>query len=168
VHIGSPGRRRARKPEGRAARPSERRPLPSEASAAKASPKGAQRGAAERKPKVRLGLRYAAGLRAEVGASLVAARRCAPLRSVADLCARVALRRDELDALAELGALASIDPSAKSRRAALWQVAALERDPRSLFAGVSPGTPARRCRRCRPSSRRSPTIAAAASPPDRT
>jgi error-prone DNA polymerase len=40
--------------------------------------------------------------------------------------------------LAELGALASIDPDASSRRAALWQVAALERDPRSLFAGASP------------------------------
>jgi error-prone DNA polymerase len=98
----------------------------------------ARGGANDPGPAVRLGLRYAAGLRAEVGAALVAARRRAPLRSVADLCARVALRRDELDALAELGALASIDPAAKSRRAALWQVAALERDPRSLFAGVSP------------------------------
>jgi error-prone DNA polymerase len=89
-------------------------------------------------PAVRLGLRYVAGLRAEAGAALVLERERAPLRSVADLCARVALRRDELDALAELGALGSLESGARGRRAALWQVAALERDPRSLFAGVSP------------------------------
>jgi error-prone DNA polymerase len=89
-------------------------------------------------PAARLGLRYVAGLRADAGRALVAARERAPLRDVADLCSRTALRRDELDALAELGALASIDPAAKGRRAALWQVAAVERDPRSLFAGVAP------------------------------
>jgi error-prone DNA polymerase len=50
------------------------------------------------------------------------------------------MRRDELDALAQLGALASIDPAAHSRRAAQWQVAALERDPDSLFAGQPPPT----------------------------
>jgi hypothetical protein len=60
-----------------------------------------------------------------------------PFAHVADL--RVARNsRAELLTLAELGALASIDPDASSRRAALWQVAALERDPRSLFAGASP------------------------------
>jgi len=47
-------------------------------------------------------------------------------------------KRDELDALAELGALGSVDPAAGRRRSALWQVAALERDPRSLFAGAPP------------------------------
>jgi error-prone DNA polymerase len=89
-------------------------------------------------PSTRLGLRCVAGLRDDAGRALVAERRRAPFRHVADLCARVSLRRDELDTLAELGALASIDPAAQSRRAALWQVAALERDPRSLFAGVPP------------------------------
>jgi error-prone DNA polymerase len=54
---------------------------------------------------------------------------------VADLAARTAPRADELDGLAELGALAGIDPAARTRRSALWQVAALERDPTSLFAG---------------------------------
>ena len=63
-----------------------------------------------------------------------------PFRSLADLSARVALRRDELDTLAELGALACIDPAARTRRSALWQVAALERDPGSLFAGKPPET----------------------------
>jgi error-prone DNA polymerase len=78
------------------------------------------------------------GLRAEAGARIEATRRSAPFASSADLAARSHLRRSELDGLAELGALASIDPGALSRRAALWQVAALERDPRSLFAGVPP------------------------------
>jgi error-prone DNA polymerase len=50
----------------------------------------------------------------------------------------VALRRAELETLAELGALAALDPAARTRRSALWQIAALERDPASLFAGVSP------------------------------
>jgi error-prone DNA polymerase len=48
----------------------------------------------------------------------------------------VAPKRDELDTLAFLGALAGIDPGARSRRAALWQVAATVRDPASLFAGT--------------------------------
>ena len=88
--------------------------------------------------RVRLGLRYAAGLRQETGLAIAAERRRAPFASVADLARRVALRRDELDTLAELGALASIDPAARTRRSAVWQVAAVERDRGSLFAGVSP------------------------------
>jgi error-prone DNA polymerase len=87
---------------------------------------------------VRLGLRYAAGLRRETGLAIEAERRRAPFAGVADLARRVALRRDELDTLAELGALASIDPAARTRRSAVWQVAAVERDRGSLFAGVSP------------------------------
>jgi error-prone DNA polymerase len=86
-------------------------------------------------PAVRLGLRYVAGLREGAGRALEAERARAPFASIADLAARVALRRDELEALAELGALAAIDATAGTRRAALWQVAAVERDPRSLFAG---------------------------------
>jgi error-prone DNA polymerase len=89
---------------------------------------------------VRLGLRVVAGLREPTGRALVAERRRRPFASPADLTARVALKRHELDALAELGALASLDPGARDRRAALWQVAALERDRDSLFAGVSPPT----------------------------
>ncbi len=88
-------------------------------------------------PAVRLGLRYVGGLREVAGRGIQAERACAPFASAADLVRRVALRRDELEALAELGALASLEPGARGRRGALWQVAALERDPRSLFAGVS-------------------------------
>jgi len=90
------------------------------------------------KPGVRLGLRVVGGLRADSGIALVAARRRAPFTSAADLVARVALARDEIDALAELGALGTIDPATRGRRSALWQVAALERDPTSLFAGLPP------------------------------
>jgi error-prone DNA polymerase len=89
-------------------------------------------------PAVRIGLRYASGFRADAAEALVAERAGRPFASAADLAKRVSLRRDELDALAELGALASIDPRAATRRSALWQVAALERDPGSLFAGQPP------------------------------
>ena len=86
-------------------------------------------------PAVRLGLRYVNGLRRETGRHIEAAR---PFRDVADLAARTAPRARELNGLAELGALAGIDPAARNRRSALWQVAALERDPTSLFAGQAP------------------------------
>ena len=89
-------------------------------------------------PAVRIGLRYAAGLRSETGRTIEVERSRAGFESVADLARRVTLRRDELDALAEAGALGSIDPAARERRSALWQVAAVERDRSSLFAGISP------------------------------
>nr|MDJ0852795.1 error-prone DNA polymerase [Myxococcota bacterium] len=89
-------------------------------------------------PAVRVGLRYVDGLRQEAGLALEAECRRAPFGSVADLAGRVALRRNEIDTLAELGALASIDATARTRRSALWQVSALERDPASLFAGKEP------------------------------
>ena len=85
---------------------------------------------------VRLGLRCVGGLRGETAERLVEARRRAPFADLADFSARVGPDRDELAALAELGALAGIDPSARTRRAALWQVSALERDP--LLTGVAP------------------------------
>jgi error-prone DNA polymerase len=89
-------------------------------------------------PAVRIGLRYVAGLRAETGHTTEVERSRAGFESVADLAKRVALRRDELDALAEVGALGAIDPATRQRRSALWQVAAVERDRSSLFAGISP------------------------------
>jgi error-prone DNA polymerase len=87
---------------------------------------------------VRIGLRYVRGLSAETGARVVGARAASPFSSLADFAARAAPRRNEIEALAEAGALAGIDPRAAARRSALWQVGALERDPRSLFAGVPP------------------------------
>ena len=64
----------------------------------------------------RLGLRYVAGLRRDAGAAIAAERARSAFTGLADLTRRVALRRDELDTLAELGALASIDPAARTRR----------------------------------------------------
>jgi error-prone DNA polymerase len=89
-------------------------------------------------PVVRVGLRYVRGLSADTGARLVGAREASAFASLADLAARVAPKKHEIEALAEAGALAGIDARAAERRSALWQVTALERDPRSLFAGVPP------------------------------
>ncbi len=89
-------------------------------------------------PLVRIGLRYIRGLSADTAAQLVQARTACPFASLADFAARVAPKRHELEALAEAGALAGVDRAASERRSALWQVGALERDPRSLFAGAEP------------------------------
>ncbi len=69
---------------------------------------------------LRLGLRFARGLRAEAGAALVAARVDGPFASVDDVARRVPeLRRDEMNRLAETGALNPLDP--EHRRDALWK-----------------------------------------------
>ena len=83
---------------------------------------------------VRLGLKYARGLREAAGQALVRERSFAPFASVQDLARRVPeLRKDELTTLAEIGALNSVasgqwsvdskDQNIKlHRRDALWQV----------------------------------------------
>ncbi len=97
--------------------------------------------------------------------------------SIADFAARVAPNKRELDALAYAGAFATFG---MPRREALWQAAAVERDPHSLLAGAQPArqsgkSPDRRdspstanssCRRWRPSKRRSPIMRPPALPPD--
>jgi error-prone DNA polymerase len=66
---------------------------------------------------LRLGLRYAKGLREEAGRAIVARR---PFSSVDDLALRVReLRKDEMTRLAEIGALNALDRL--HRRDALWQ-----------------------------------------------
>ena len=84
---------------------------------------------------LRLGLKYVTGLRAETGARIERERAIRPFVSIADFTARAAPNRRELDALAYAGAFAAFG---MGRRAALWQAAAVERDPRGLFAGVEP------------------------------
>ena len=84
---------------------------------------------------LRLGLKYVTGLRAETGARIERERAIRPFASIADFTARAAPNRRELDALAYAGAFAAFG---MGRRAALWQAAAVERDPRGLFAGVEP------------------------------
>ena len=61
------------------------------------------------KPVLRLGLRYARGLREEAARTLVRQRNLAPFISIRDLVHRVPeLRKDELNTLAEIGALNSV------------------------------------------------------------
>ena len=121
-------------------------------------------------PAVRIGLRYAAGLRAETGRAIEvereprAASRASPIWPGASPCAATSSTRWPSSARS-----AAIDPAARQRRAALWQVAALERDRSSLFAGISPPRGAApRWRSCRPSRPPWPTTGPAASPPART
>jgi error-prone DNA polymerase len=66
---------------------------------------------------LRLGLRYARGLREEAARGILRAR---PFSSIDDLALRVPeLRKDELNRLAEIGALNSLEQI--HRRDALWQ-----------------------------------------------
>jgi error-prone DNA polymerase len=83
---------------------------------------------------LRLGLKYARGLREPAGQALVRERSLAPFASVQDLARRVPeLRKDELTTLAEIGALNTVASGQWSvasesrniklhRRDALWQV----------------------------------------------
>ena len=101
-----------------------------------------ERDGPEEELKLRLGLRYARGLREKAARELTRERERAPFASIADLAARVPLRRDELSALAEIGALASIPVrpggAPPTRRAALWQAEAASRRGPGLFARVEP------------------------------
>ncbi len=83
------------------------------------------------KPALRIGLRYVRGLREEAAQALVRQRSVAPFTSIRDVIHRVTeLRKDELNILAEIGALNSVSsfelpvPSKAKlhRRDALWQV----------------------------------------------
>ena len=89
------------------------------------------------RPAVRLGLKYVNGLREETGLRAESERRRNPFRSIADFTARVAPNKRELAAIAYSGAFAAFG---MTRREALWQAAAVERDPDSLLAGAEPST----------------------------
>jgi error-prone DNA polymerase len=93
---------------------------------------------------VRLGLRYARGLREEAARALLAERARAPFTSIDDLARRVPeLRKNELVLLAEIGALNPV-PSSQfpvpgrklHRRDALWQVERAVRPPGPLLRGL--------------------------------
>jgi error-prone DNA polymerase len=71
-------------------------------------------------PTLRLGLRYARGLREEAARALLRARDARPFTSMDDLAVRVReLRKDELNRLAEIGALNGLEK--QHRRDTLWQ-----------------------------------------------
>ncbi len=84
---------------------------------------------------MRMGLRYVTGLREEIGLRIETERARRQFDSIADLTARVGPNRREIDALAYAGAFASFG---LTRRDAMWNAAAVERDPASLLAGVKP------------------------------
>jgi error-prone DNA polymerase len=83
---------------------------------------------------VRLGLRSVTGLREETGRCIEAARRAAPFASLADLANRGGADAGTMSRLAEIGALAALGGT---RRAALWQVEALDRSG-ELFRRAPP------------------------------
>jgi error-prone DNA polymerase len=69
---------------------------------------------------LRLGLMYVKGLRADAGQAIVREREIGAFRDIGDLARRVPeLRKDEMNKLAEVGALNSLE--AAHRRDALWQ-----------------------------------------------
>ncbi len=86
---------------------------------------------------LRLGLRYVSGLREEAGKRIEAANAEARFTSIADVADRAGLRDAELQSLAHLGAFAVFG---QARREALWQAAAIQRDP--LFSNrLRPSAP---------------------------
>jgi len=77
-------------------------------------------GASEQVQHLRLGLMYVKGLRSEASQAIVREREHRPFRNIDDLARRVPeLRKDEMNKLAEVGALNSLE--AAHRRDALWQ-----------------------------------------------
>jgi error-prone DNA polymerase len=90
---------------------------------------------------VRLGLRYAKGLREDAASEIVRERSIRPFISIDDLKRRVpGMRKTELAALAEIGAL-NLIAGAKGahRREALWQIERAARDPGPLLEGCAEG-----------------------------
>ena len=85
--------------------------------------------------RLRLGLRYTRGLREEVGRQIVRERAVRPFSSIEDLKLRVPwLRKVELTALAQIGALNFIEGQNKvHRRDALWQIERLAKNPGPLL-----------------------------------
>jgi len=83
---------------------------------------------------VRIGLRQVRGLGEESGRRIEAARAKSAFTSLEDLASRASLLQDEMDALAESGALESL---VQGRREAMWKA----RTPRGrgLFEGVDLG-----------------------------
>ncbi|MBW2425042.1 MAG: hypothetical protein JRG86_12375 [Deltaproteobacteria bacterium] len=115
---------------------------------------------AGRPPAVRIGLDAVGGLGQKAATRVVGERERRPFDDLGDFVRRTAPDRDELDALAELGALAQLRGAPEARRDALWQVAVLERDPRSLFAGRPIAMPATSTEAAGPTEAASPTEAA--------
>ncbi len=91
-------------------------------------------------PALRLGLRMVKGLQEDAMRQLVAARAHRPFKTIADLARRCPLGRGVLERLARANAFGSLR---LDRRAALWQILAVERAPAELplFAMMEPREP---------------------------
>ena len=84
---------------------------------------------------LRLGLRYVRGLRQDAGQAILDERGRSPFRDIDDLARRVPLlRRDEMNTLAEVGALNPLQ--AHHRREALWKSGRATRPVGPLLAEV--------------------------------
>jgi error-prone DNA polymerase len=79
---------------------------------------------------VRLGLNYVTSFRSPAAAAVVEERARRPFASIEDFARRTKLHADELERLASIGAFAAFD---RTRRDALWQVAALGQSAGPLF-----------------------------------
>jgi error-prone DNA polymerase len=89
---------------------------------------------------LRIGFRYARSVRESTGAAIVAARAQGPFASVDDLALRVPeMRKDEMNRLAEVGALNSLDPD--HRRDALWKTGRSGRHVGPLLESVPETSP---------------------------
>ncbi len=85
---------------------------------------------------IRLGLRYVKGMRREAAERIEAEQAVRRFASIEDLAERCRLRRNELVALASIGALPG-----RGRRAALWQAAQVEKPKGPLFTDLTTATP---------------------------
>jgi error-prone DNA polymerase len=81
---------------------------------------------------VRLGMRFIKGLKREAGEAIEREQGAAGFASIDELARRCGLSAVELELLAHAGALSAFG---RTRRAALWQVAKVAREPGPLFAG---------------------------------
>ncbi|HEY4116700.1 MAG TPA: error-prone DNA polymerase [Byssovorax sp.] len=82
---------------------------------------------------MRLGLRQIKGFGEAAAKAVVAAREAAPFTDLSDLIRRAAVRKNEIEALAEAGALAPLEPS---RRDALFRARA-PREAEGLYRDVA-------------------------------
>jgi len=85
---------------------------------------------------IRVGLLQVKGMGEASGRRIEAARSSQPFATIEDLVARAALNHNELEALAEAGALDSLTVG---RRGAMWKVQAPRAPEGSLFAGIDLG-----------------------------
>lgn len=83
---------------------------------------------------LRLGLRYVSGFREAAARRIETERLQRPFVSLGDLVTRASLQEDERRQLANAGACAAFGGH---RRDVLWQLAALDPDPHTLFAASS-------------------------------